>query len=132
MSVRRFVTLQISIGGFVAAGFFLKNGALAAQSAIYGTGVSVILASLLMWGVIRAATAAKENKNKSAVLLYIGAAQRFLLALVLFALGMSVLKLDAMAIIVGFGLSQVTYFIQARKQQTPDKALNLSKSIDRR
>ncbi len=115
----------------MAAGFFIKSGAWAAQSAIYGTAVSIILACLLLWGVKRAATAAKENQNKSAVLLYIGAAQRFLLALVLFALAISVLKLDAIAMVVGFGLAQVAYLIQARSRETRNNAIGHSESADR-
>ncbi len=117
-SARKLTILQISIGGFVAAGFFIKGGAWLAQSAIYGALISVILTRLLSWGVGRAARAASKNKSKSVSMLYLGAAQRFLLALVLFGFGLAVIKLEPLPMIAGFCLAQAAYLIFIRMQQS--------------
>ena len=115
---RRLVITQISIGGFCAAGFYLARGVIGAQSAIYGTSVSVILALLLIVGVKRAAASAPDNKNKSMAALYFGAAQRFVFALALFALGVGTLKLDPLAMVVGYGVAQAAYFLAMQRQRS--------------
>ncbi|MFP5344916.1 MAG: hypothetical protein ACLGGU_04680, partial [Gammaproteobacteria bacterium] len=51
------------------------------------------------------------DAGKGMLLLYLGVVQRFLLVLALFALALGVLKLDPLASIVGFGLSQLGYVI---------------------
>lgn len=108
---RRLVITQITLGGFCAAGFYLAKGAIGAQSAIYGTAISIVLAVLLITGVRRAAASAEKSKNKSMAVLYFGAAQRFLLALVLFALGVGKLGLDPLAMVAGFAVAQATYLL---------------------
>lgn len=109
---KRLLMLQISIAGLVAAGFIAWQGENAGKAAIYGAGISVVLARLLSWGIERASReAAEQQKKKSASLLYLGAAQRFLLALVLFALGLSQLHLEPMPMIVGFVATQAAFFV---------------------
>jgi ATP synthase protein I len=109
--------MQITIGGIVAAGFLLKDGELGAKSAIYGAVISIVLSRLLSWGVQRAASAAEGNRKKSMAILYLGAAQRFLLALVLFGFGLGVLKLEPIALIAGFCFAQSIYLFSMKRQR---------------
>jgi ATP synthase protein I len=108
---RKLLLLQFASGGFVAAVFMALSGVEAGKAAIYGALVSVVLARLLSWGVARASRAAAEDQKKGMVLLYLGAVQRFLLALGLFAVGLGVLKLDALPLVVGFGIAQASFFV---------------------
>lgn len=118
VSARKLLILQVTIGGFVAAGFAWLDGELGAKSSIYGTFISVILTSILRWGVERAAQAAEKDKKTGMGLLYMGAAVRFVLALVLFGVGLAALKLAPLPLVVGFCMSQAAYAIIMRMQRT--------------
>jgi hypothetical protein len=50
-------------------------------------------------------------------ILYMGAAQRFLLALVLFGFGLAVLKLEPVALIAGFCFAQSIYLFSTKRQR---------------
>lgn len=115
---RKLALMQLGIGGFAAAGFAAVSGLEAGKAAVYGALASLVLGRLLSWGVERASRAAAENKNKGMAVLYIGAAQRFLLAIALFGVGLAVLKLPALPMVVGFGLAQAAYFVFNRMLQT--------------
>ena len=114
---RKLALLQMTIGGLVAAGFVVWQGAEAGKAAIYGAFVSILLGRLLSMGVERATRAAVDNKKAGAALLYIGAAVRFALALVLFAVGIAFLKLQPVPVLVGFGCAQAAFFIFNHTQQ---------------
>lgn len=121
-SARQVVLLEITIGGFVAAGFFLGAGAAGAKSAIYGSLISVLLTLLLIWGVQRAARAADQSTGAGAAVLYIGAAQRFVLALAMFGFGLAKLELMPVPMIAGFCFSQMGYVLQMRRRRAPASA----------
>jgi F0F1-type ATP synthase assembly protein I len=114
---RKLALLQMTIGGLVAAGFVVWQGAEAGKAAIYGAFISILLARLLSWGVERATRATVDNKKAGAAVLYIGAAGRFALALILFAVGIASLKLMPVPILVGFGCAQAAFFIFNHTQQ---------------
>lgn len=116
-SARHVVLLEVVVGGFVAAGFFFGSGVLGAKSAIYGSLVSVLLTVLLIWGVHRATHAASKNKNEGAILLYVGAAIRFVLAFVMFGVGLALFGLLPVPMITGFCISQMGYVFQMRRQR---------------
>lgn len=84
------------------------------MSCLYGGLISVATSLLLSRGVIRAANAAPENHKKSMIILYLGAAQRFVLVLVLFGAGLAGLKLEPLATIAGFVAAQLVYVIGMR------------------
>ena len=65
--------------------------------------------------MVRAGFAAEKDTVTSMRILYVGAVQRFLLVLVLFAFGLAVLELQPLAMIVGFVLVQFAYLADARK-----------------
>jgi len=112
---------QVCIGGFSAAGFLLKTGVASAQAAIFGAFIGVVLSLFLGWSVARAANAAPENQKISMGMLYISAAQRFLLALLLFGLGMGYLKLEPLPMVITFCLVQIGYFVFMRAQRASNK-----------
>ena len=119
---RKLFILQLAMGGFVAGGFVWLQGELAGKSAIYGTFVGILLTTLLRWGVERASKAAETNKKAGMGLLYMGAAIRFVLALVLFGVGLAALKLAPLPMVVGFCITPAAYMIVMRgKRQSADR-----------
>ena len=108
-TVRRVLTLQLLIVLGVAAGYLAYRGFHAAQSALYGGGIALFSTWLMGWRITRAAQAAALDSNQGAFVIYAGVAQRFLLTMVLMALGMGVLKLAPVAILVGYALAQIAY-----------------------
>lgn len=119
-AVRRVVALQAGAAALVAAGFFIGKGQWAAVSGLYGGLISVVTAILLSRGVIRAADAAQQSQKKSMIILYLGAAQRFVLVLVLFGVGLAGLHLAPLPTIAGFVAAQLVYVIGMRAGQRPN------------
>ena len=117
VGARNLFFLQVTIGGFAAAIFLWLEGELGAKSSIYGTFISIILTTLLRWGVERAAQAAETNKKAGMGLLYMGAAVRFVLALVLFGVGLAALNLAPLPLVIGFCLTQAAYVFVMRMQR---------------
>ena len=111
---RRIVGLQVSAGMVSAMVFLVLQGMMQGLAALYGALSSIVLVFLLSRGVKRASEVALHDPKKSMMILYLGAVQRFILLLVLFALGLAVLKLDPLACLIGFGLAQLTYVIAAK------------------
>jgi len=111
---RRIVGFQILASVVIAIGFLIGVGVAQGRSALYGGMVAVVLTILLSRGVKRAEVTAARDPQKSMVILYVGAVQRFVLALVAFALGLAVLKLEPMAVFIGFAAAQFSYLINAR------------------
>jgi ATP synthase protein I len=111
---RRIVGFQILASVIIAIGFLIGVGAAQGRSALYGGLVAVALTALLSRGVKRAEATSVRDPQKSMVILYIGAVQRFVLALAAFALGLAVLKLEPMAVFIGFAAAQFSYLINAR------------------
>lgn len=111
---RRIVGFQILAAVVIAAGFFLGVGEVEGRSAFYGGLVAVTLTVMLSRGVKRAEATAAQDLKKSMIILYMGAAQRFLMALAAFALGLAVLKLEPLAVFVGFAAAQFSYLFNAR------------------
>ena len=111
---RRIIGFQILASVVIAIGFLIGIGAAQGRSALYGGLVAVTLTMLLSRGVRRAEVSAARNPQQSMVILYFGAVQRFVLALVAFAVGLAVLKLEPMAVFLGFAAAQFSYLINAR------------------
>lgn len=108
---RRVLVTQAAIIVLVVATFTLIDGLQFGIAALYGGMVAVTSTWLLKRRVSRVTKAAGLSHGKSMLLIYVGVAQRFLLVLVLLAFALSVLKLDPLACIVGFGLGQLGYVI---------------------
>ena len=113
-NARRLLIIQGVAGLIGVAVLFAAQGGWAAVSTLYGAGISIAVTLLLSWGIKRAEAAAVENPAKSQAILYLGAAQRFIVVLVLFLVGLAALELDPLATVIGFGLAHVAYFLNLR------------------
>lgn len=110
---KRVHVIQLTIGGLVAAGFYAFTTPWLALSAAVGTMISVVPAFWLGRGVAAASKAVAQGGKKGEIILYVSAALRFLLILLLFALSLAWLELDALATVVGFILAQLAFAISA-------------------
>lgn len=107
-SLRRLMTAQIALIAASAAIYFATKGGSNAVAALFG-GAIALLNSAISALHLRRATAASSSAGGMAYL-YIGAVIRFVATPGLVALGIWALKLNAVAIIVGFAVAQVGYF----------------------
>ncbi|MFQ5470843.1 MAG: ATP synthase subunit I [Gammaproteobacteria bacterium] len=114
VNTRKIFTLQITIATVVAAGFLFAKGALHAQSAVYGGLISLISALLLGYGIEKAA---QQGSKSGQAILYAGAAFRFVLVLVMFVIGLSIFKLEPLATVTGFILTQLSFLVVNRYQK---------------
>ena len=108
-TLRRLVTIQAALALAAAAGYLVINGALDAVSALFGGGIA-LLNSLISARHLARAARHQEPRGQLAEL-YVGAVVRFVATPALVAVGILALGLDAVAIIVGFAVTQIAYFI---------------------
>lgn len=111
---RKIIGFQLATASVVAVIFMIGQGLLEGRSAFYGGLVGAALTLLLSRGVKRAEQVAAENPRRGMTILYIGAAQRFFLALAAFAIGLSLLQLAPLPVFAGFAAVQFSYVINAR------------------
>ena len=109
LRARKVISLQIMMMLVVAVVWFVFSGLDAAQAVVFGGLISVTSTLLLSRGVKRA-TAATEP-SRSMLILYAGAALRFLLVLAAFAAGLAVFKLYPLGMFVGFAAAQMAYLV---------------------
>ena len=110
---KRVVSMQLVVTGLIAS-LFIVQSPWAAASALYGGLISVASALVLGRGVARATELAKVDPSKSMLTLYIGAVLRFVGVIVLFALGMALLKMVPLALLIGFGGAQLSFLFASR------------------
>lgn len=121
----RVVIVQLSVTLLVAAVFFgfaaqsatAEEGLWKALSAGYGGLSSVVLALISIGGFKRANAVALSSPGQSMIILYIGAVVRFVAVIVLLGIGLGLLKLDAMAVFIGFALAQASYLMSVRDRK---------------
>ena len=117
---RRVVVVQLSMTLLVATVFFgvsAEDSLWKALSAGYGGLSSVVLALISIGGFKRANAIALSDSRQSMMILYIGAVVRFAAVIVLLGIGLGLLKLDAMAVFVGFALAQASYLMGVRDRK---------------
>jgi len=123
---RRVIFVQLLVSAVVAAGFFsaglFANGAVAdsvwgALSALYGGAVSVLLALISIRGFKRANELALSDPHKSMMILYIGAVVRFAAVIIVLGIGLGAIKLEPMAVFIGFALAQTSYLMSVRDRK---------------
>ncbi len=108
-TLRRLMTLQALLI-LASAGIYLGvEGGLAALAALYGGGIALASTWVSAWRLLRATDAAGDAMRSAMAELYIGAAIRLVLVVGLMAVGMAVLRLNPLAVIVGFGAAQIGY-----------------------
>ncbi len=113
-NTRRLIITQAIVGLVVATGFIFAQSLWAGVSAVFGSAISMVAALMLGSGVRRAGAQAAENPKKSMGILYFGAVQRFVMVLVLFIVGLSLIGMDPLAMAIGFGVSQFSYLFSFR------------------
>ncbi len=106
---------QLGTTILVALAFgLLHGGSWSALSAFSGGLISLSVLLLLQRGVRRASEEALVDQKKSMMILYFGAVQRFVLIIILFALGLRVLGLAPLELLVGFVAAQASNIVSAR------------------
>ncbi len=123
---RRVIFIQLLVTTIVAAGFFavrlFANGAVndsawAAMSVFYGGTASVLLALISIRGFKRANELALSDPHKGMMILYIGAVVRFAAVIIVLGIGLGVIKLEPMAVFIGFALAQTSYLMGVRDRK---------------
>lgn len=109
---RRLIGWQIVTGLVVAAGYHLLRGPWEALSAAYGGGLSLAMALLLSTSVALAA----RSPGQGQLILYGGAALRFVLVLALFAIGLAVIGLAPIPMVAGFAAVQLVFVFAAGRR----------------
>lgn len=82
-----------------------------AVSAGFGSVIVIINTLLMIWHIWRAAKIAKADAEQNLSRAYRCVAERWLNAIIMFAVGISVLKLDFMALMLGFVIAQLMLFM---------------------
>ena len=131
---RRVIVVQLLVtvvvaAGFVSTGLFTGSESFTdsgipendsvwdALSAFYGGLASVILALISIGGFKRANEFALSDPKKSMMILYIGAVVRFAAVIVVLGIGLGLLKLEPMAVFIGFALAQTSYLMSVRDRK---------------
>ena len=109
MKAKKVISLQIVMMLVVAVVWFAFSGIAVAQAVVFGGLISVTSTLLLSRGVKRAA--ASTEPKTSMLILYAGAALRFLLILAAFAVGLAIVKLYPLGMFVGFAAAQMAYLV---------------------
>jgi ATP synthase protein I len=107
--VRRLFFVQAIITLVVAAGYLTFQNANGFIAALFGGSITLAGTLLMAWRISRAGDVGSREKQQGYIEIYTGAIQKFFLTLVLMAIGMGVLKLDPLAILISFALTQLSF-----------------------
>jgi ATP synthase protein I len=111
---RRIMATQLAATAVVAVAFGLVGGGgWSALSALCGGLTSLSIVLLLRRSVRRASEVALIDQKKSMMILYLGAAQRFIVIIAFFALGLGMFGLAPLAMFAGFAAAQASNIIGA-------------------
>ncbi|HKK06608.1 MAG: ATP synthase subunit I [Gammaproteobacteria bacterium] len=110
-ALRRLVIVQALLVLAAAAVYVLgfRHGLPGGAAVLYGGGIALISTFISAWRLLRATEVAGASATRGMAELYIGAAMRFVSVLALMGVGIAALKLDPLAIIVGFAVAQLGY-----------------------
>jgi len=114
--IRSLLLYQAVLVAAVSAGFLVIFESFSAVSAGFGGGIAAVNALLMARCLQRDAQATERTPQQSLAAGYICVVQRFLLAALLFAFGLGVLRLDALALLTGFVAGQLVMIIMGIKQ----------------
>ena len=109
--IRTVISVQLLITAVIAVGFYFFKTPWDAVSSLYGSSIAMILA----WWLSRGVSSAAQH-NRGVAVLYISAALRFLMVLVLFGIGLGAIKLSPLATVIGFVLTQLGFAASASKR----------------
>lgn len=107
--VYRLIIVQVILTFIVALAYFAFQNINGFFAALFGGSITLSGTVLMAWRISRAGEAASTEKQQGYIEIYIGAIQKFVLTLVLMALGMGYLQLNPLAILVGFAFTQLSF-----------------------
>ena len=116
--VYRLIIVQFILTLVVALGYLAFQNINGFIAALFGGSITLSGTLLMAWRISRAGEAALSvrysdqqigDKQQGYIEIYIGAIQKFILTLVLMAFGMGYLKLDPLAILFGFAMTQLSF-----------------------
>ncbi|MGD2073640.1 MAG: ATP synthase subunit I [Gammaproteobacteria bacterium] len=103
--------LQITWVAVTSAVFLAVFGIYSAVSVGYGGGIAATNGLVQLRCLHRDAQAVERSPQQSVAAVYVCVIQRFVLAAVLFALGLGVLELEPLAVLAGFVAGQIALVI---------------------
>jgi len=119
--------ILVMIGVVASYYYFGDDGLLPAA---YGGAVAVVNTILLSRRLDSAGEMAEENPDGGVLTLYLGVVQRFVFVLVMFGVGMGVLKLLPPPMLGTFALSQLAFMLfGSRNTNAVTKKLKKTKSV---
>lgn len=107
--VYRLIIVQVILTFIVALGYLAFQNINGFFAALFGGSITLSGTVLMAWRISRAGEAAPTEQQQGYIEIYIGAIQKFVLTLVLMALGMGYLQLNPLAILVGFAATQLSF-----------------------
>ena len=107
--VRRLLIVQFAILLIVAVVYLALNNINGFIAALYGGSITLSGTLLMAWRINRAGDIASRDTQQGSMEIYTGVMQKFILTLLLMAVGMGYLKLDPIAILVSFALTQLSF-----------------------
>lgn len=113
-TLRRLLVVQLILVLPVMLACAIIKGGDSALAAGYGGGIALINTAVMAWRV------SQTSGKRALVELYIGAGIRFGLTLLLMAVGMGMLKLDPLALLLGFAVAQLGYLFNHVPIHAPD------------
>lgn len=107
--VRRLFIIQLVLTLIIALSYLIFQSLNGFFAALYGGCITLSGTLLMAWRISRAGEAGSKEKQQGYIEIYAGVVQKFILTLVLMAIGMGVLKLDPLAVLVGFAITQFSF-----------------------
>lgn len=114
--MRSLIIIQITLILVSAAAFAYYMGEVTVMSSLFGGVVAIANMLLLSRRLNTAAEMADDNPDGGILMLYLGAIQRFIFVLVMFGIGMGLLKLTPPSMLGTFALAQMAYMIYGSKR----------------
>jgi len=117
MRKRLFIVQTVFLAGVVALTYLVWNLD-SAMAVLFGGAMVVINTVIQQWGHFRAVKTAGNDLQRNMRIIYRTAAERFIITLALFAVGIGVLRLEPKFLIAGFIVLQLAqvldWFIESR------------------
>lgn len=118
ITVHTGATQMLIIQSLLVAGmavlFYVHQGALAAQAALYGGGIVMFNVWMMNRRIQAAIKLAKVAPGQEVRVLYLTAVQRFIFTFVCLVLGMGGLQLPPIPIVVALAVAQLGYLFNGR------------------
>lgn len=107
--IRRLLIVQFVIMLLVAFAYLILQSSADFFAALYGGSITVSATLLMAWRLGRATEVAASDQQQGQIEIYTGAIQKYFLTLLMMAVGMGALKLEPLAMLVSFALTQLSF-----------------------